>query len=202
MHFYIKYAAEVKYNHMNLQTYACKEAVLLTDKQTDLEHESQDWHMDFQKDASTLLDMMVYCMSRTKKKTQNTLRWFGELGKEKDESVDSLRPQSPTCPPHYLGEYALRRTLMVGAAEVEWGVGGGGGGAGGCFDSPSTPQPHNRLLSQRGREGRTDRQEWESRERWMETDNTRREHGTRQERGGDRGNSKCAGREREKTKRN
>lgn len=39
MHFYIKYAAEVKYSHMNLQTYTCEEAVLLTDKQTDLEHE-------------------------------------------------------------------------------------------------------------------------------------------------------------------
>lgn len=39
MHFYIKYAAEAKYSHMNLQTYACEEAVLLTDKQTDLEHE-------------------------------------------------------------------------------------------------------------------------------------------------------------------
>lgn len=39
MHFYIKYAAKAKYSHMNLQTYACDEAVLLTEKQTALEHE-------------------------------------------------------------------------------------------------------------------------------------------------------------------
>ncbi len=49
--------------------------------------------------------------------------------------------------------------VREGAAVVEWG--GGGGGAGGCFDSPSTPQPHNRLLSQRSREGRMHRQESE-----------------------------------------
>lgn len=57
---------------------------------------------------------------------------------------------------NYLGECALRRTLKEGAAEVELG-GGRGVGAGGCFDRPSTPQPHNRLLPQRGQEVRTDR---------------------------------------------
>lgn len=45
----------------------------------------------------------------------------GNVDYEKDQGLAFLWASSPVClsPPHYLGEYALRRTLREGAAGVE-----------------------------------------------------------------------------------
>lgn len=80
---------------------------------------------------------------------------------------------------------------------MEWG-GGGGGGAGGCFDSPSTPHPHNRLLPQRSREGRMHRhgaREWGKEDGNQQRVETTRRDKRREE---EEGNDTCAKEKREK----
>ncbi len=160
------------------------------------EHLSHLWRMWNVFIWSKMMELNAFSAKLTYKKR------FAQLGFEKGNmkkttGSGSVLLDGITClsPPHYLGEYALRRTLREGAAGVEWG--GGGGGAGDCFDSPSTPQPHNRLLPQRSREGRMHRQEWERGARRMEVKNKwRPQHETREERR-EETNNKCRKRKRQ-----